>query len=94
MPFVNEVTSDIGYLRFHGRNTNWFNAPTSERYNYLYSNEELKGFIPEIEKMEKNSERAYIYFNNCHAGKAVRNAQTLKDKLGLSVGRPKDNLFE
>ena len=94
MPFVNEVTSHIGYLRLHGRNPNWFNAPTSERYNYLYSDDELDGFIPEIEKMEKNSEKSYIYFNNCHAGKAVRNAQTLKDGLGLSVGRPKDNLFE
>ena len=94
MPFVNEVTLNISYLRFHGRNTNWFNAPRAERYNYLYSDDELSEFIPEIEKMEQNSEKTYIFFNNCHVGKAVRNAQALKDKLGLSVGRPKQDLFE
>ena len=81
MPFVNEVTTNIGYLRFHGRNTNWFNTPASERYNYLYSDDELVEFIPEIEKMGMNSEKVYAFFNNCHEGKAAKNAQTLKDKL-------------
>ncbi len=94
MPFVNEVTSNIGDLRLHGRNTNWFNSPRSERYNYLYTDEELMEFIPEIEKMEQNSEKTYVFFNNCHVGKALRNAQTLKDKLGLSVRRQKEDLFE
>jgi uncharacterized protein YecE (DUF72 family) len=83
MPFVNEVTSDIAYLRFHGRNKNWFNAPTSERYNYLYTEDELKEFIPEIKKMASNSVKTYIFFNNCHAGSAVRNAIKMKDLLKL-----------
>ena len=81
MPFVNEVTTNIGYLRFHGRNTNWFNASTSERYNCLYSDDELKEFIPETDKIGANSEKACLFFNNCHEGKADRNAQTLKNKL-------------
>jgi len=83
MPFVNEVTSDIGYLRFHGRNKNWFNAPTEVRYDYMYSEDELKEFVPEIKKMEKNSKNLYILFNNCHAGKAVKDAKKLKTMLGL-----------
>ncbi|HHT9111378.1 MAG TPA: DUF72 domain-containing protein [Candidatus Brocadiaceae bacterium] len=35
------LTADPGYFRFHDRNPNWFNTPISERYDYLYTNEEL-----------------------------------------------------
>jgi len=93
MPFVNETTSDISYLRFHGRNKNWFNVPTSERYNYLYSDSELKEFIPEIDKMDKSSIKSYIFFNNCHAGSAVRNAQMMKKLLGLPSNSVQGSLF-
>jgi len=81
MPFINEVTSDIGYLRFHGRNKNWFNTPLAERYNYLYTNEELEGFLPEIDKMDKKAKKTYIFFNNCHGGFAVKNALALLELL-------------
>ncbi|HHT9114338.1 MAG TPA: hypothetical protein ACFYD0_13560 [Candidatus Wunengus sp. YC65] len=27
----------LGYFRFHGKNTNWFNASLAERYDYLYT---------------------------------------------------------
>ncbi|MCX8093768.1 MAG: DUF72 domain-containing protein [Candidatus Goldbacteria bacterium] len=85
MPFVNEVTSDIAYLRFHGRNKNWFNAPTSERYNYLYTDDELKEFLPEIRKMASSGAKTYIFFNNCHAGSAVKNAMKMKDLLKFEI---------
>ncbi|MEI7903855.1 MAG: DUF72 domain-containing protein [Candidatus Firestonebacteria bacterium] len=78
MPFVPEVTSDIGYIRFHGRNNNWFNAPLEVRYDYLYKKEELTGFIPAIKEMEKKSKTLLMYFNNCHMGSAVRNAKDLQ----------------
>lgn len=81
MPFLNEVTSDIAYLRLHGRNKNWFNTPAKERYNYLYTNNELMEFIPEIKKMASVSPRTYIFFNNCHAGSAVKNAMKMRDFL-------------
>ena len=77
MPFINKVTSDIGYLRFHGRNTNWFNSSLEERYNYLYSKDELKEFLPEIKKIDMNAKKTFIFFNNCHAGFAVKNALDL-----------------
>lgn len=83
MPFLNEVTSPIGYLRFHGRNLNWFNASVSERYDYLYSNEELKEFVPEVQKMQSKASNVYIFFNNCHAGSALKNALTFREMLGL-----------
>ncbi|MFH1761582.1 MAG: DUF72 domain-containing protein [bacterium] len=83
MPLINVVTSNLSYLRLHGRNRNWFNAPVSERYNYLYQEKELRSFIPEIEKMSGESEKTYVFFNNCHMGQAVKNAVTLKELMGL-----------
>jgi len=77
MPFINEVTSDIGYIRFHGRNKDWFNAPLEKRYHYLYSDEELGTFLPEIRNMALKTRKTFIFFNNCHAGFAVKNALAL-----------------
>ena len=34
--------------------------------------------------MGMNSEKVYAFFNNCHEGKAAKNAQTLKHKLECS----------
>lgn len=85
MPFINEVTSDTGYVRLHGRNQNWFNAPVEERYNYSYSDSELKEFIPEINKINSKAKKTYVFFNNCHAGSAARNARKLKELLGLTT---------
>lgn len=83
MPFVNKVTSDIAYMRFHGRNREWFNAPIAKRHNYLYSTEQLKGFVPEIEKMSSEAKKTFVFFNNSHAAYAARNAITLRELLGL-----------
>ncbi len=77
MPFINEVTSDIGYIRLHGRNKNWFNASLEERYNYSYSEKEMKDFIPEIRKTDSKAKKTFVFFNNCHAGNAAKNALKL-----------------
>ena len=42
MPYNPKATTDLGYFRFHGRNTNWFDASAAERYDYLYTPEELR----------------------------------------------------
>jgi len=81
MPFAPRATSSIGYFRFHGRNSNWFNAPTSVRYDYLYSNDELKEFIPPINDMAVKTNTVLVFFNNCHAGSAAKNAIMLAQML-------------
>jgi uncharacterized protein YecE (DUF72 family) len=82
MPLIPAVTSDIGYLRLHGRNKQWFKDKTV-RYDYLYSHEELTEFLPTIDSMASQCSTMYIQFNNCHAGSALRNVKTLQDMLGL-----------
>lgn len=81
MPFYPLLTSDVGYFRFHGRNENWFNAPSTTRYDYFYTDEELRTFITPIKDISRRAAYTFIYFNNCHLGKAVKNAQRLKELL-------------
>ena len=81
MPFAPGATSAIGYFRFHGRNKNWFNAPTSTRYDYLYSEEELKEFLTPIRDIAGKTNLVLVFFNNCHAGSAAKNAVLLARML-------------
>ena len=77
------VTADFSYLRFHGRNARdwWSQSPGKDRYDYDYKDGELEEWIPGIHKLEKAAKDTYIYMNNCHMGKAARNARALKKKL-------------
>jgi uncharacterized protein YecE (DUF72 family) len=83
VPFEPRRTSGIGYFRFHGRNQNWFNASREERYNYLYSADELNQFLPSLRSVSAGATTTYTFFNNCHAGAAARNALMMKTMLGL-----------
>jgi uncharacterized protein YecE (DUF72 family) len=77
------VTGPIGYARFHGRNfQKWFAHDESwERYNYLYSKEELEPWVDRIATMAKQKE-TYVVTNNHFRGQAILNAGDLKEALG------------
>lgn len=81
LPFRPALTSRIGYFRFHGRNRAWFREPVEVRYDYLYTEKELKEFVEPIKDIAGRAETTFVFFNNCHAGKAVKNATMLKDML-------------
>jgi uncharacterized protein YecE (DUF72 family) len=83
MPYLPRATSEIGYFRFHGRNKNWFNVPMKVRYDYLYTEGELKEFIPDIQDISKKTAKTLVFFNNCHSGSAAKNAVQMA-KLLLS----------
>lgn len=84
-PKISLVTSPTGYLRFHGRNAaKWWNHKEAwERYDYLYSDEEMRPWIPKIAAMEKEAEDVYVLYNNCHRGQAAVNAVRMKELLAL-----------
>jgi uncharacterized protein YecE (DUF72 family) len=84
VPFIPQATTDIAYFRFHGRNKeNWLKkgVETSLRYDYLYSDEELKEFVPSIQSTERKAKVTYAMFNNCHGGFAIRNALRMKEMI-------------
>jgi uncharacterized protein YecE (DUF72 family) len=72
------------YLRLHGRNAaNWWKHDKSEdRYNYLYSTEELEPFAEAVEEASRKVKKAYLYANNHFSAKSVANAAILKHQLG------------
>ena len=76
------VTSDYGYIRFHGRNKDkWWQGQGSERYDYLYSENELKGWTEQIKQIMRKTEKTYIFFNNHPRGQAIQNARQQKTLL-------------
>ncbi len=72
-----EVTSPIGYIRLHGRNyKSWFseNADVRERYDYLYTADELGPWVDRIKAVAHKANDTYAVTNNHYIGKAVVNA--------------------
>ena len=88
VPFLPNVTTDIAYFRFHGRNKeNWLKKgiETSLRFAYLYSDEELKEFVPSIQVVDKRAKVTYAMYNNCYGGFAMKNALRLKEILAEKI---------
>ena len=75
-------TSNVSYLRLHGRNAaKWYGGEGSERYDYLYSEQELYEWLPGIRELEGNSQITVIAFNNHPKGKATANGKMLASLL-------------
>jgi uncharacterized protein YecE (DUF72 family) len=82
LPPSEQATSPVGYIRFHGRRYDtWFSdnatIPAHERYNYLYSPEELAPWISRIRKVTEHARDTFVVTNNHFQGKAVVNALQL-----------------
>jgi uncharacterized protein YecE (DUF72 family) len=87
VPPVVEVTSDIGLVRFHGRNNDTWEKKgigPAERFNYLYTEQELKPWASKIADMSKQTNEMHVLFNNCYEDKAVVNARQMSLMLGSS----------
>lgn len=75
------------YMRLHGRNAAqwWKHDKSEDRYNYLYSADELKPFSETADAARRLVKKFYLYFNNHFASKAVVNAVMIKHQLGEPV---------
>jgi uncharacterized protein YecE (DUF72 family) len=83
------MTGPLAYARLHGRNyEKWFaHGETWERYNYLYSKEELEPWVSRIQTMAAAKE-TYVVTNNHFRGQAIVNAVELEESLGLDAKMP------
>jgi len=77
-----QATSAIGYVRLHGRRYDtWFSddatIPAHERYNYLYSAEELAPWVTRVRKVAERARETFVVTNNHFQGKSVVNALQL-----------------
>src|SRR5262249_49560056 len=89
IPRVTTVTAPTAVFRLHGRNAEgWLRQlrgeePTvREKYDYLYSEGELRALLPEIETASAETEDVFISFNNNNRDYPVKNALMMKRLLG------------
>jgi uncharacterized protein YecE (DUF72 family) len=85
--FLPNVTT-FYYMRLHGRNAAqwWQHETRDDRYNYLYSADELREFSGIAGAASSLVKKAYLYTNNHFAAKSVVNAVMLKAQLGQEIG--------
>ena len=85
-------------FRLHGRNAEgWLRQlrgeePTvREKYDYLYSEAELRELVPEIGRIGEEAEQVFISFNNNNRDYPVRNALMLRRLLGRPLSPAADS---
>src|SRR5437764_7579450 len=67
LPTVIATTSPTAYVRFHGRNAKTWNKrvrSAAERFDYLYSEDELREWVPALAELAERSKTVYAMFNN------------------------------
>ena len=87
VPPVVATTARTSVVRFHGRNAEaWAKRGVSvaEKYDWLYSPEELQEWVPGIQRLASESETVHVLMNNCREDKAVVNAKQLAMMLSTA----------
>ena len=85
----------VGYVRLHGRNyQQWFEHDRPhDRYNYLYTADELESWARRIEHVSRHAETTFVISNNHFESKAAVNSLQLESMLsGNGVTAPESLL--
>jgi uncharacterized protein YecE (DUF72 family) len=89
VPPIVRATTDVGYVRLHGRNaTTWYASgpEAGDRYDYRYNGAELLDWRHKIVALARRTRKTFVFFNNCHAGNAAVNALAMLDLLSDTPG--------
>jgi uncharacterized protein YecE (DUF72 family) len=83
LPPIAVATSAVAYVRFHGRNyAKWYaHEEAWERYNYTYSEEELREWVPKLRELDAEVPLTLVYFNNHFEGQSTKGARDLSQLL-------------
>ncbi len=52
-----------------------------DRYDYLYSEAELKEWVVKIRELSTKAKKTFVFFNNCHVGQAATGAKLMRRLL-------------
>lgn len=89
-----DVTSAVGYVRFHGRNAaQWWTGDNTTRYDYNYTARELEPWTNRVAEIEDRVQAAYAFFNNHARGNAARNAELFVGLLRERYGDLADSII-
>lgn len=82
-PITSMATTELGYLRFHGRNAaSWYQAEDpGDRYAYRYDESELLPWVERIRELVRRCRTVMVLFNNHRDGFAPANAAQLAGLL-------------
>lgn len=83
-PVAAATADDIAMVRFHGRNRDVWeqkNISASERFRYLYTQEELGEWVPRIRGLAEQARETHVLMNNCYRDYSVNNARDLGQLL-------------
>jgi uncharacterized protein YecE (DUF72 family) len=84
-------TAKLAVLRLHGHNAETWEKPNitaAERFRYLYSEDELRGWVGPVQALAEQAERVHVLMNNCYRDYAVRNARQLAALLAQPRAEP------
>jgi uncharacterized protein YecE (DUF72 family) len=74
----------VAYVRFHGRNAKTWNVKaerSSERFNWMYREDELQEWVPDLGRLADEADEVYALFNNNRDDFAPRSAVILRGLL-------------
>jgi uncharacterized protein YecE (DUF72 family) len=84
LPPIAAATHRVAYVRFHGRNVKTWNIKaekSSERFNWMYSPEELAEWVEKLGALAEQADEVYAMFNNNRDDFAPRSAVLLRGLL-------------
>jgi uncharacterized protein YecE (DUF72 family) len=100
VPRVAEVTAPVAVFRLHGRNAEGWTRQlrgeepaVREKYDYLYTEPELRALLPEIEAAAEEAGQVYVSFNNNNRDYPVQNARMMRRLLGQGDDTLPGDLF-
>jgi uncharacterized protein YecE (DUF72 family) len=88
-PVIVAATAPLAIVRLHGRNAITWDAKTraaSDRFRYLYSDDELLEWIPEVRELARQTQAVHVLFNNNYEDWGMRNARRMAQLLGVESG--------
>ena len=79
-PVVVQTSPELAVIRFHGRNAeNWEkkDIPPSERFRYLYDEDQLADWTPQIAAVARATRQTHVVYNNCFSNYGTTNAREM-----------------
>lgn len=83
LPPTLRVTAKTAYIRWHGHGR----APW---YDYRYSDEELKPWVPKVQEVAARADEVYGFWNNHYHGYAPENCLDVLEMLGVPHTPPQE----
>lgn len=87
VPPIAAATSDLAFVRFHGRNTGTWEKRTktsAERFDYWYSAAELDEWVPRVRQLAQQAPEVHLVMNTNNYDQGPKNLALLEERLAAA----------